>query len=293
MRVAVLGPGGVGGLLAARIAEAGIPLTVLGPDATIARIAAGGLTLDAPGRDRAVSRPVARAFLAEPVDILFVAVKAPDLLCALARCPPAFVADGLVVPLLNGIDHVALLRASYPDAEVLAATIRVESKRRAPGAIELVSSSAEIAIAESRRAHTVAELLIDAGFEVEVAQSEAAVLWRKLTFLAPMALLAASRGAPLGRARHEAPDVLAGLVGESVAAAAMWGVVFDAQVIERALHAAPEGLRPSLLEDLECGAPLELDAIAGPILRALAPHGGPATAAAVLGVLQHLLNRAP
>src|SRR5205823_312730 len=72
----------------------------------------------------------AAAELDRPVDVLWVATKATQLEAALALAPADRVGKAVVVPLLNGIDHVALLRSRY--SNVVAAAIRVESERMSP-----------------------------------------------------------------------------------------------------------------------------------------------------------------
>src|SRR6266436_9343662 len=142
--VAVLGPGGVGGLLAARLGHAGHEVTLIGrhPD----RVTAAGLTLTAPGEDPITTTPASRPYLTEPVDVLIVAVKATRLVDATARVPAALLAGATVVPFLNGVDHVPYLRAVYP-GDTVAATIVVEATKLADGTIEQVFPFARVTVA--------------------------------------------------------------------------------------------------------------------------------------------------
>jgi 2-dehydropantoate 2-reductase len=142
--VAVLGPGGVGGLLAARLGQAGHEVTLIGrhPD----RVTAAGLTLTAPGEDPITTTPASRPYLTQPVDVLIVAVKATQLVDATARVPAALLAGATVVPFLNGVDHVPYLRAVYP-GDTVAATIVVEATKLADGTIEQVFPSARVTVA--------------------------------------------------------------------------------------------------------------------------------------------------
>jgi 2-dehydropantoate 2-reductase len=282
-RVGVLGAGAVGGMLAVLLTEAGHEVTVLASEPTSTAINVGGLALRS---DRFGDRQVrvsARPYLTAPVDILFVAVKAPDLLAALDRVPAALLTDAAVAPLLNGVDHVGLLRAALPQTAVVPMTVSVEATRVAPGVIEHVSPFVEYALAAEReRARVDPETLLrEAGLDVDAsAPDEATLLWRKLSFLAPLALLTTRAGQPLGPARDAHPDVLDALVGEVVAAAATAGAEIDPAAVGKRLRGLPEGMRSSMLKDAIAGATLELDAIAGPILRA-APHGAPVTRAVV------------
>ena len=112
-RVAVLGSGGVGGLVAALLARRGDQVTCLAPPATAAELAANGLELRSPalGDARVVVEAATR--LDHPVDVCFVTVKAGQLAAAVEAVPPEVLGEASVVPFLNGIDHVAWLRGRY------------------------------------------------------------------------------------------------------------------------------------------------------------------------------------
>lgn len=284
-RIGVLGPGGVGGVLAARLGAAGHDVAVVAAERTAAEITARGLAFRAPDTE-SVTHPVARPWLAAPVDVLFIAVKATDLLPALQRVPAAVLGGATVVPLLNGVDHPPLLRASYPAARVVPAAIMVEAARHRPGVVEQLSAAAEVILADDApEGAEVAELLRAAGLGVTTHPDENTVLWRKLAFLAALALLTTSANAPIGEAVAERGHWLRPLVDEAAAAAATRSVEVDADAVEARLRGLPATMQSSMLRDFRAGRPLELDAIAGPVLRALGPEKAATTAAAALAIL--------
>ncbi len=84
------------------------------------------------------------------MDVLFVTVKAAQLEAAVEAVPAGTLGHGLVVPFLNGIDHVAWLRERYPPDQVVAGTIRVESTRVGPGVIEHASPFAVVELAAGK-----------------------------------------------------------------------------------------------------------------------------------------------
>src|SRR5258708_16891167 len=128
-RVAVLGPGGVGGLLAALLARAGDAVIVLASESTTRTIGERGLKLQS-ARFGDFETPVDSAVqLRGPVDACLITVKATQLESALERVPAAAVGEALLVPFLNGIDHVSRIRARYPASSVVAATIHGETAR--------------------------------------------------------------------------------------------------------------------------------------------------------------------
>jgi 2-dehydropantoate 2-reductase len=282
-RIGVLGPGAIGGLLAARLSAQGHHITVVATERTAAVIAASGLTLQLPGRDVITTRPEARAWLGGPVDILLIAVKATELLSALQRVPAAMVNGTTIVPFLNGVDHLPLLRAVYPGSDVVAATIAVEATRHRPGVIEQLSPFSDIVVAPNSAG--LAGLLSDAGFAVRSEDDENRVLWLKLAMLAPFALLTTGTGLPAGLAREKRPEWPTLLVAEAVAAAAKVGVDLDGEAAQTRLAQMPATMQSSMLKDFLSNRPLELDAIAGPIIRALGATQTPTTTAVVSEIL--------
>jgi 2-dehydropantoate 2-reductase len=286
-RVAVLGPGGVGGLLAGLLARRGDQVTCLAPPATAAHLATHGLELRSPALGDARVRVEAASRLEHPVDVCFVTVKAGQLAAAVEAVPAEALGHGLVVPFLNGIDHVAWLRRRYPPGQVVAATIRVESTRVGPGVIEHASPFAvvELAAGETSRRDRIEELaarLAETGLDVTVGDDEASTLWSKLAVLAPIALVTTWAAAPFGEARAGHWDEVAAVAGEIVAAATADGVELDEATIVAMLDRVPDAMRSSMQKDAQHGRPIELDAIGGTILRAAARAGTPAPVTARL-----------
>jgi 2-dehydropantoate 2-reductase len=266
----------------------GHDVTVLASDRTSTAINVNGLVLRSARYGDSHFRVPARPWLTTPVDVLFVAVKAPDLLAALTRIPGSLLHGATVVPLLNGIEHVPLLRAVFPEAVVVPMTVAVEATRLEPGVVEHLSPFADYAVCGGLRepSKDPAMLLSGAGLDVDSsAPDEATLLWRKLCLLAPLALLTTAARDALGPAREARPDLLDALVSETAAAAAVHEVQVDPAVIRQRLHGLPAGMRSSMLKDALAGTALELDAIAGPILRA-APDGAPATRRVVAEITQ-------
>ena len=275
--MAVLGPGGIGGLLGALLAREGDDVVCLAPPATAAHIAAHGLELRSRmlGDAKVAVRGATR--LEEPVDVCFVTVKATQLEEAVDAVPAGALGDGLVVPFLNGVDHVAWLRERYPADQVVAGTIRVESTRVAPGVIEHASPFAVVELAAGRagraRVEDLAARLEATGLDVTVHDDEAFILWSKLGILAPIALVTTWVGAPLGEARAGHRDEAVAVIREIVQVARAEGVELDEAVAVRILDGAPDGMRSSMQKDAEAGRPIELDAIGGAVLRAAARAG--------------------
>jgi 2-dehydropantoate 2-reductase len=277
MRIAVLGPGGVGGLLAAALARAGSEVVVVAQRATAEVLRERGIEVSSVLLGDFVEHPPVAERLREPVDALIVATKASGLVAAVERVE----ADpSLVLPQLNGLDHVALLRGRFPADTVLAGSIRVESDRPRPGVIVHTSRFLLVemagAPAHEPQIEQLAAALRAAGVRVNVRSSEADVMWSKLVRLNALACTTSAHDKLLGEIRST-PALRAELVGaieeaSAVAAAEGASEVDPARAIAE-LDAAHETLGSSMQRDIAAGREPELDAIPGSILRAAARHG--------------------
>ncbi|HYM45368.1 MAG TPA: 2-dehydropantoate 2-reductase [Solirubrobacteraceae bacterium] len=301
MRVAVLGPGGVGGLVAGVLDAAGteghlrgtsspakserrerVAVQVIARESTAQTIAEHGLRVQSVmfGELHAPVRACAR--LREKVDVLIVATKAAGLEDALERIE---VTPGLVLPLLNGLDHIALLRERFGPDRVLAGTIRVESDRPEPGVIVhtspfLIVDMATHSPGAREGMEQIARALKNAGVPVRVIlpvseRSEAQVMWSKLVRLNALACTTSAYDELLGEIRST-PQLRADLVATieeacSVGQAEGAGDV-DPQTALGELELAHDTLGSSMQRDIAAGRPPELDAIPGAILRAAARH---------------------
>jgi 2-dehydropantoate 2-reductase len=277
MRIAVLGPGGVGGLLAGVLDHAGHDVTVVARDSTAATIAERGIEIDSVTFGRFTSRPRAVTRLTEATDALLVATKAAGLDAALERID---VDPAAVLPLLNGLDHIAVLRRRFPSDSVLAGSIRVEADRPQPGVVVhtspfLLVSMASRAPAMAPAIERLAAALGDAEVPVKVLDSEADVMWSKLVRLNALACTTSAYDKLLGEIRST-PSLRADLVGamkEAAAAGRAEGADVDGDTAIEELERAHATLGSSMQRDIAAGREPELDAIPGSVMRAAARHG--------------------
>lgn len=276
MRHAVLGAGGIGGLVGAVLARAGNPVTLIVRDASHPkRLTVQSVVLG----DFEVGVDVATR-LEEAVDVLWVTTKATQLESALLSAPAALV-EGTAVPLLNGINHVARLRELYPS--VTAGTIRVESERTEPGLIIQPLAFLAVELAGPLAAEVAGELSA-AGIDARVSEDELTMLWSKLVVLAPLALTTTATMRSLGGVRDDPPwrERLLDALAEAVEVAHGLGAAVDLERSRGMLLAAPDSMRSSMQKDRELGRPLELEAIGGPIVRAGRELGVPTPQTAIL-----------
>jgi 2-dehydropantoate 2-reductase len=266
MKVAILGPGAVGGVLAVGLVGAGVEVVCVARPETAELIAAAGLALRRPEGTEA-ARPEVTSELREPVELLLVTVKAPSLDDALDRVHGPV---QTVIPLLNGIEHMAAIRGRLPDSTVVAGSVSlIEAYLERPGVIVQTTPAVVLTLGEEARRPTV-ELLGRTGAEVRVNGSEARVLWEKLARQAPVAAATTIAQRPIGELRSD-PDWrrrLEEAVGETCAVAAAEGVQLSPEAQLAIIDGMPPRLTSSTARDVTSGRPSELDAITGAAVRA-------------------------
>jgi 2-dehydropantoate 2-reductase len=272
MQHAILGPGGVGGLIGACLARSGSVVTMVGRPETMASYPPE-IHLESPFGD--VQAAVDHSAEVPPVDVLWITVKATQLGAALKALP-----DGgrvqAIVPLLNGIDHVAELRSRYGHDRVIAATIAVESERVEPGHIVHRSPFANLNVASAGKSviGDTIDTLAGMGFTCKFIDDEPTLLWSKLVFLAPLALGSTASRRTIGEMMGDPiwREKVFGCVREACAVALKEGAKVDPEPVIKTMRALPGHMRSSMQKDVEQGRTPELDAIAGPIVRGAVRH---------------------
>jgi 2-dehydropantoate 2-reductase len=266
--VAVLGLGGVGGAIAARTSA-----VCVGTPETAAAVRERGLTLE---HDGVVTEahPVVVERLDRPVGLLVVAVKAPSLPAALERIEVFAVADGVVLSLLNGLEHPDVLRRRLGPRVAPGSISRFQAHAPERGRVVQLTGVPLITAAsndlEADVLSQALEPLRAAGFDVVVADDERAVLWEKAARLAPLAAATAASGLDLGGLRSHGDwwERLTASIAEACAVATADGVSIPVDEQLAIVAAMPGSLTTSTARDVAAGRASELDAIVGSVLRA-------------------------
>ena len=286
MKHAILGTGAVGGLIGTVLASLGEDVTVVVRPEKLASYPAN-LVLERPSGSLAAPAKAVAA-LTEPVDVLWIATKTYQLQSALEAVKSL---PGCVVPLLNGVDHVAVLRTRFGPEHVVPGTITVEAERIAPGRFIQRSPFVRFNLAASgeRLFGAIVARLGELGFTCKFIRNEATLLWGKLGFLGPIALVTSASGMNVGEIVADAgwKSKLSSALAEACAVANASGAEIDPAQIQALFDSSPPGIRSSMQKDVAAGRQLELDAIGGPILRGGERYGiGVATTAELMAAIR-------
>lgn len=266
MKHAILGAGAIGGLIGAALASLGEEVIMIVRPERLAEYP-NKLTLERPsGTITAPARAVAK--LTEPVDVLWIATKTFQLQPALKSVESN---PGMVIPLLNGTDHMAVLRKRFGDERVVGGTIAIEAERSAPGVFVQRAPIVRMNLgtaAEPKLGKIIARLA-DLGFASQFISNEETLLWSKLCFLGPLAMVTSASGKNKGEVFADShwKGKLDAAIDEASAVAQSLGADVDAVKIRLTMEKAPDAMRSSMQKDVAAGRPLELDAIGGTIVR--------------------------
>jgi 2-dehydropantoate 2-reductase len=272
----VLGPGAVGGLLAALLERAGSGATVVARPSTARVIEEQGLMVHSVAFGDFTVRPRTLTELDHDPDVLIVATKSIGLDAAIARIRST---PALVLPLLNGIEHMPVLRERF-GPHVIAGTITVQADRPQPGMIvhssRLLRVHIQSPVPRQRAAvRSLATSLRRAGIDTTVSGSESQILWQKLVRLNALACTTTASGLPLGAIRDDPTwfERLKRAVFETAAVARGERAPVDPLLALGELAGFDPSLGSSMARDIAAGRESELDAIAGAVLRAARRHG--------------------
>jgi len=286
MEHAVLGAGAIGGLVGTAVASLGERVTVLvRPERLLGYPA--NLSVERPSG--AITSPVkVAATLPNPVDVLWIATKTYQLKTALQAVQSL---PRCIVPLLNGVDHIEVLRAHFGGDRVLPATIAVEAERIAPGRFVQRSSFVNLNLAAGGEQvlGAIVARLRELEFTCRFIQNEQTLLWSKLCFLGPFALVTSASGMNKGEiyADAEWKSKLISAIAEACAVAKASRAEVDAAQIQAIVDGLPPVIRSSMQKDVASRRQLELDAIGGPIVRGGECYGiDTSTTAALMAVIR-------
>ena len=286
VKLLVMGAGGVGGYYGARFAEAGHEVVFVARGAHLRAIAENGLTVLSERGD--VTIPDARVTddpaTAGVCDGVLVCVKLRDLESAARAIRPAVGPTTWVTSLQNGVEKEPVLVEAVGREPVIGGTTQIAAVIAEPGVVRHNGRMADLIYGELDGARTERILAFDAaaraapGFDATLAADVGLEIWRKFSFLAPFAGITALHRSSIGPLRRDpqARREIEALVAEAVAVGRAEGIAFGPdreREVMAFVDGLPEGMKSSMLHDLDAGRPLELEWLTGAVCRLGDRHG--------------------
>jgi 2-dehydropantoate 2-reductase len=284
MRTLFVGAGATGGYFGGRLAQAGKDVTFLVRPARAAKLAGRGLRIHSPaGESRITARTVTANTIDGPYDLIVIAVKSHGLEQAIRDIKPAMGPDTLIVPLLNGIQHVNALVDEFGVDHVYGGVCRIIGTLNDEGDVVQMSGLHDLVHGPlpggaTDRLDVVTHALAGADFNSRRSDDIVQDLWEKWVLLA-------SLGAVTTLMRGTVADVTAapggitfalGVAEEALAVATAAGHR-PGEAVEAALRESVTAVgipaTTSLYRDMAAGAPVEADAIVADLVRHADEHG--------------------
>ncbi len=281
MHFAILGSGAVGGYYGAKLARAGQQVSFVARGAHLTALRERGMMVWSPLGDFTVrARAEEDTAAIGPVDVVLYAVKTYDNPAALPRLAPLLHADTVVITLQNGVDSVDEVAEVTGRGRVLGGPTYIATALSAPGLIEQTGTHRRIVFGEvfgratdvTPRVRAIAEVMQQADIQAEPVADARVPLWDKFIYLAPFAAFTGAARLPIGPLWSDPVirDRFLAAVREVDAVARAEGVAVRGDVIDRVVayvEALPPSTRSSLLIDLQAGKRIEVESLAGSVVR--------------------------
>ena len=302
MRIAVMGTGAVGGYFGAKLAAAGHDLVFIARGKHLEAMQRQGLRVNSPGGNLHIesARFTADAHDAGSVDLILFCVKSYDTETAAEALAPMIGARTTILSLQNGIDNPEKIARRWGDERTLAGVVYVGAQIAAPGVVthsaggKIIFGPSAGAIHEN--AKLVEQTLSAAGIPCELSGDIQKMQWTKLLWNASFCAVSCLTRANVKQIVESEPltRLVLDCMSEVQAAALTRGVDLPDQLCEEALTFS-KGLgafKPSMLQDLEAGKPLEVDAFNCVVVKLLQQAGKAApTNQSFYAMLEYLDNR--
>ena len=304
MRIAVFGAGAIGGLLAVRLHQAGAQVSVIARGPHLAAMRARGLTLKSGGETVTVQVPCTdNAAEAGPQDYVIVTLKANGLAAAAPGIAKLMGPETALVTGINGIpywyfygldspwrdrtlesvDPGGTLWQALPPRQAIGCIVYPAAEVVEPGVIEHTYGNrftlGEPDGSKSPRVEALSKMLAQAGFKAPVRTNIRDEMWVKLWGNLAFNPLSALTASTLDRLafQPELRGVARAMMEEAQAVGEALGASFAVSIDKRIDGAGEVGVhKTSMLQDLERGRPMEIDALLGSVVELAELTGKPA-----------------
>lgn len=279
MKFAIFGTGGVGGYFGGRLAQAGQDVTFIARGAHLTVIREAGLRVESISGDFTI-HPASVTDSPQSlgvVNVVILAVKAWQLSEALEQLPSLLGADTVILPLLNGMEHMDVLQERFAN-HLIGGLCRISVFIGAPGLIKHVGVPPYIAFGEldnskSERVESLHEIFsASQGITAELPADIAAAMWEKFIFISGTSGIGALTRQPVGdyRTNPESRAMLISAMNETAAVARARGANIPASFVDDTMQRIdnlPPQMLASMQKDMMEGRPSELNEQTGAVIR--------------------------
>lgn len=270
-RIALIGPGAVGGAVAAWLAQSeALDVTLC------ARTPFARLTIDTPGGAiEAAPRVLTTPEQATPADWVLIATKTYDTESASAWLPALLHEDTRVAVLQNGVEHVARFAPYVDPARIVPAIVDIPAERSAPGIVRQ-RRFGSILVPETQDGADFAALFAHTRIEAAPTMDWLSAAWKKLCVNCAGAVFVLTNQPAGVTHRDDVATLMIALMEECAAVGRAEGAWIEPEFLSSVIAGYRAGAKDSvtsILADRRAGRPMEIDARNGVIVRLGEKHG--------------------
>lgn len=280
MKIVVFGTGGVGGYFGGRLAQQGEDVTFIARGAHLEAIRETGLHVESIDGDflvhpaKATDSPQALG----KVDLVLITTKAWQLDEAIIQMKPLVGENTIILPLLNGMEHMDKLFEAYGAKHVLGGMCRISAVFAGPGLIRHVGVPPYITYGEWDNSKTERVRKLDAlfksarGMTAEISSNIQITMWEKFIFITGTSGVGAFTRQTTGefRSNPESRALLFDSMNETASVARARGVPIAENFVEATMQRIdnlPAEMTASMQKDMMAGRPSELNEQTGAVIR--------------------------
>ena len=287
LRIAVMGSGGVGGYLGARLVQGGADVTFVARGAHLAAMRANGLAVESEHEPIRLPRVNATddPRTIGPVDIVLFSVKLWDMESAAHSVLPIVGPETGIISFQNGVQKDDALRKLFGADAVMGGVAYMATTIGRPGVVVQTGVMQRMIFGEydgrrSPRAEALLAAALRGGVKAEISDDIRRAIWEKYVFLVGLSGGTTSVRLPLGPIRNHprTRQLLLDLMRETAAVGRAQGVALPEDYAEQRLafiDGLPADMTSSMHHDLERGQPLELRWLSGGVVEMGAELGVP------------------
>lgn len=286
MRILVVGAGSTGGYFGACLAKNGRDVTFLVREKRAEQLRRQGLVVHAhSGTFTLHPQTIVASEITAPFDLIILTVKSFGLTQAIRDITPAVGPNTLILPVLNGMKHIATLCETFGGEKVLGGLCKIHSTLNDQAEILQMSALHQICYGErdssdSERIHAVDQLLSGCGFDTRLSLQIERDMWEKWLLLSTLgAVTILSRGNTQQILHSQGGDtLLQEIYREVLAVITACGYQQRPAVIAATLQQLSQPNTPltsSMYRDLSQGLSVEADQIIGDLVERAAQHALP------------------
>ena len=282
MRIAVVGAGAVGGYFGARLAASGLDVSFIARGEHLKSMQKNGLRINSIQENLEIhSHFTSNPDQVGPVDLILFSVKSQDTEEAAKLLAPLMSRETTVLSLQNGVDNPGKIARLWGAHRTLAGVVYIAAQVSEPGVIKhsaggrIVLGPLEAPNQETGR--KVQFVLAAANVPCDVSSEIRTVLWKKLAWNSPFCALSCLLRMTVGEvlASNSLKDLIRNCIEEVQDAAQCRGIDLPSSIAQETVDFSHSlgGAKPSMLQDLEAGKPLEYEALNGIVVKVLHQAG--------------------